>query len=66
VLSDDPEVRQIALDGIVQRGNAGRAVGLIRSWRESGSLLALAGPMNAEHRMRAGEIEGDFVLRGLV
>ena len=66
VLSDDPEVRQIALDGIVQRGNAGSAIGLIRSWRDGGSLLNLAGPMNAEHRMRAGEIEGDFLLRGFV
>ena len=64
VLSDDPEVRRIALDRIVARDHAERAVALIRSWRETGGLLSLAGPMNAEHRMRAAEIEGDFILRG--
>jgi hypothetical protein len=63
VLSNDPAVRRAALQGLDEHGAAERVISLIRSWREEGSLTALAGAMNAEQRMRAAEIEAAFVAR---
>lgn len=61
VLSEHPEVRQCALKRLLDRGNEERLISVIRSWRDSGALMNLAGPMNAEHRMRAAEIESGAV-----
>jgi len=63
VLSDDPEVRRLALTRLDERGDASRAILLIRSWRDEGSLLAMAEAMNAEQQTRAAEIEAAFYLR---
>jgi hypothetical protein len=63
VLSDDPDVRRLALRRLDDRGAADRAIGLIRSWRREGALMGVSEQMNADERSRAAEIEAAHLLR---
>ncbi len=63
VLSEDDEIRAIALDALASRGTGRRAGSLLTSWRRDGSLLAVAGAMTGEQRLRASEVMGELLLR---
>ena len=63
VLSEDREIRAVALDALASRGNGRRAVSLLTSWRRDGSLPTVAGAMTGEQRLRASEVFGDLLQR---